>query len=214
MLPWASVSIFQPPPTLLPKAVKRLHQNLLGFWELQDPQGPSPHALGPRPLRRVRPWAGHGDSEQRAGPVEERVRSGQMPRGWEGDRYPPVLTCLHPLRPASTALRPLLSQTPPLQWRLPPPWRRGRLSLVPKHQGSIQPPRTSAWKAHGGPKSPVRIIPKPSSLVYPLKASHLHDLIFPSCHLPSEENRVVGIAPILQIEKLNFCSVRCLDHQG
>lgn len=86
MLP--SVSMFHslPPPYHTPPRpcsppVRRL-SDLQGSWELQDPQGSSPYTLGSSPLRRLRPWAGHGDSKQRTGSVEERVRvgSGQMPK--------------------------------------------------------------------------------------------------------------------------------------
>lgn len=133
MLPSASMFQLLPPPTSapsLPTTSLKALSDLQGSWELQNPQGSSPYTLGPSPLRKLRSQAGHGDSKQRTGSVEERVRVGssQMPKWGRGVRYPVVLTCLHPLWPASIALRQLLSQTPPLHWHFPPPWRKERLS--------------------------------------------------------------------------------------
>lgn len=156
MLSRASTSIFQP----TPQSSQKSPSDLQGSWGLQDPQGPLPHMLGPKPLRRVKPWAGHGNTEQRAGPVEEQVGSGQMPRGLRGAMYPRILTCLHPLQPARTAVRQHLSQTPPLHRHLPPPWRKERLGSAPKHLGYVQPPRTSSQGAHGDPKSLLESSPR------------------------------------------------------
>lgn len=89
MLPSASMLQLLPPPTpplSLPITSQKALSDLQGSWELQDPQGSSPYTLVPSPLRRLRPRAGHGDSKQRIGSVEERVRvgSGQMPKGVGG----------------------------------------------------------------------------------------------------------------------------------
>lgn len=78
MLPGPWTSVLQ---SALLTASPKL-SDLPGSRELQDPQGPSPYTLSPRTLRGGRPWAGHSDSKQRAGPVEERLGSGPMPARW------------------------------------------------------------------------------------------------------------------------------------
>lgn len=93
-----SVTIHPPP---LPTTSQKALSDLQGSWELQDSQGSSPYTLGPSPLRRLRPRVGHGDSKQRTGSVEERVRveSGQMPKGRVGGRCQ-VPCCPHLPLPA------------------------------------------------------------------------------------------------------------------